>query len=381
MPKRIRPGREPSVTNMRLGTSGPGIYVAAVPPVPTVSSATTASTAFLCNLAEGPACSTHGSMLSFQQAYYPEGESDDVPFQMVRSYFLNGGDVAIIVRVPDNNLSGYLVALQMAKDAGANLVCIPSPAPASDTSAMTWQAAAAFCRQHGMFLLVDPPSHWQTAADVSGSSQGLAMLGLGQTSHAAVYFPPLLNGDSRIPPAGAIAGLMCKNDQERGVWKSPAGTTANLVGLSGLAAVLDQQDQAALNGHNVNSLVNLAGIGYVVWGARTLERGEYRYIAVKRLALYIKNSVSQSLAWTRGRANDAHLWTQVTSMVTTFMQSLFRQGAFQGSRADQAYFVHCGLGRTMTAQDVTSGQLRLQIGFAPLKPAEFIVLDLQQSLL
>lgn len=197
----------------------------------------------------------------------------------------------------------------------------------------------------------------------------------------AVYYPWVLKNGVSIPPSGAIAGIYAKTDQSEGVWKAPANVS--LRGVHGLSTSLNSAQQSAANsssdGKSINAIVEFSGKGILVWGARTLagNDNEWRYVPVRRLGLMIEESLYRGLEWIVFEPNDEPLWTQAKASVANFLTQLYRQGAFQGTKPSQAFFVKCRLGETMTAQDIADKKLIMQVGFAPLKPAEFVMLSLE----
>jgi phage tail sheath protein FI len=165
------------------------------------------------------------------------------------------------------------------------------------------------------------------------------------------------------------------------VWKAPAGTEATLLGAS-LPVTLTDLENGGLNPLGINVLRNFPIFGNVIWGARTLDgadqqASEWKYIPVRRTALYIEESLYQGLKWVVFEPNDEPLWSQIRLNVGAFMQDLFRQGAFQGKTPREAYFVRCD-STTTTQSDVDRGIVNIVVGFAPLKPAEFVVIQIQQ---
>jgi phage tail sheath protein FI len=185
-----------------------------------------------------------------------------------------------------------------------------------------------------------------------------------------------------FPPTGAVAGVIARTDGSRGVWKAPAGTDAGLNGLAGLTVSLTDDENGQLNPVAINCLRSFPVWGRVVWGARTLkgadqQADEYKYLPVRRLALYLEESLYRGLKWVVFEPNDEPLWSQIRLNVGAFMQNLFRQGAFQGNTPAKAYFVKCD-SETTTQNDINLGVVNILVGFAPLKPAEFVVLRIQQ---
>lgn len=267
-----------------------------------------------------------------------------------------------------------------------SLLCIPAAAKLSANSMQSvWAAAATLCEDKRAFLIVDIPEDVNNVAKMTQWVSGDARP---QTNHAAVYFPrlqvpdPLKNNDLRsIGASGTIAGIYARTDGERGVWKAPAGIEAGLRNSS-LPIKLTDQETAVLNPIGVNVLRSFPIYGNVVWGARTLEgsdqqASEWKYLPVRRTALFIEESLYQGLKWVVFEPNDEPLWAQIRLNVGSFMQGLFRQGAFAGKTPREAYLVKCD-SETTTPGDVNLGIVNIIVGFAPLKPAEFVVIKLQQ---
>jgi len=208
-------------------------------------------------------------------------------------------------------------------------------------------------------------------------------------SYGAVYFPWLKALDPTglspepitVPPSGYVAGIYSRTDAKRGVWKAPAGTEAMLSGAVGLATDLTDPQQGNLNKHKKSVCVirKFPGSGIVLWGARTLSSDpEYRYIPVRRMAMMLRVSIYNGIQWTVFEPNDEELWSQIRLNIGSFMMTLFRQGAFQGATPSKAFFVKCD-GETTTQDDIDRGVVNVLVGFAPLKPAEFVVVKLSQS--
>jgi phage tail sheath protein FI len=266
-----------------------------------------------------------------------------------------------------------------------NLLAIP-PFPNNDSDITTTSvlaAAVTYCEARHALFLIDPPPTWQVADAVSGVD------GLGtRSANAALYYPRLsqpnpLNHDlvEEFAPAGAVAGVIARIDGERGVWKAPAGIEAGLVAAD-LAVVLTDSDIGQLNPLGINCLRGLAAAGNVVWGARTLagddrNPSQWKYLPVRRLALHLEQTLLRGTQWAVFEPNDERLWSQIRLSVGSFMNELFRQGAFQGQRANEAYLVKCDA-ETTSQDDIDRGVVNIVVGFAPLKPAEFVILQLQQ---
>ena len=183
-------------------------------------------------------------------------------------------------------------------------------------------------------------------------------------------------------PSGTIAGLYARIDSNRGVWKAPAGTEASITGVQGVEYLLNDRENGLLNPLAVNCVRSFPATGIVSWGSRTIagsdqNASEYKYIPVRRTALFIEESLFRGLKWVVFEPNDEPLWAQIRLNVGAFMHNLFRQGAFQGKTKQDAYFVKCD-SETTTQNDINLGIVNIWVGFAPLKPAEFVVLTLQQ---
>ncbi len=282
-----------------------------------------------------------------------------------------------------------------------NLLCIPplardiSNLPSTYTAvpADLYQAAMALCVERRAMLIVDPDPTWGVSINgavdnaIDGRN-GLNLTGPG-ARNAALYFPcvrmvdPLR--DSRVDtfaPSGIIAGIIARTDVARGVWKAPAGLDAALNGVQDLQVNLNDLENGQLNPLGINCLRSFGVNGRIVWGARTLRGAdaaadEYKYLPVRRLALFLEESLYRGTQWVVFEPNDEPLWAQVRLNVGAFMQGLFRQGAFQGATPRDAYFVKCD-NQTTTQTDINLGILNVIVGFAPLKPAEFVVIQIQQ---
>lgn len=274
-----------------------------------------------------------------------------------------------------------------------NLLCIPPDKRGGDTSRRVYDAALAYCVRRRAFLIVDPPKGWQARDQLIGNpGQKLTdEIGLSgdQARNAAIYYPRVKQADPNrdgqvdtFVPCGIVAGVMARTDAQRGVWKAPAGIDASLNGMQALEVELTDLENGALNQVGINCLRSFPIYGRVAWGARTLRGAdqaadEYKYVPVRRTALFIEESLYRGLKWVVFEPNDEPLWAQIRLNVGAFMQSLFRRSAFQGTSPRAAYFVKCDK-ETTTQDDINKGIVNVVVGFAPLKPAEFVVVKLQQ---
>ena len=268
-----------------------------------------------------------------------------------------------------------------------NLMVLPRATGQIDAARESiWGSASVFCQESRAFLIVDPRdgNTWKTADDVEGEIPDVR-IGLA-TDHAAIYWPRLtisVNGSTRyIDPSGSIAGLMARIDSSRGVWKAPAGTEATIRGIRGVEHAMSDGENGLINPQAVNAL-RVFPAGVVSWGARTMVgfnnsgNDDYKYVPVRRLALFMEESLYRGLQFAVFEPNDEPLWAQIRLAAGAFMNNLFRQGAFQGQKSSDAYFVKVD-SETTTQNDINLGIVNVVIGFAPLKPAEFVIITLQQ---
>jgi uncharacterized protein len=274
-----------------------------------------------------------------------------------------------------------------------NLLCIPpykDPSQPLDVDVNLVSAAAAYCEERRAMLLVDPPKDWKDKTTAKERFTDAANDNVGTRSkNAALFFPRLKqpnplrdNQIEEFVPCGAVAGIFARTDIQRGVWKAPAGMEATLVGVPQLSVNLTDAENGELNPLGINCLRVFPIIGRIVWGARTLQgadqlASEWKYIPVRRTALFIEESLYRGTQWVVFEPNDEPLWAQIRLNIGAFMQNLFRQGAFQGKTPAEAYFVKCDK-ETTTQNDINLGIVNIIVGFAPLKPAEFVVIQIQQ---
>lgn len=258
-----------------------------------------------------------------------------------------------------------------------NLLCVPGLTDRDNLAIL-----ADFCHTHRAFLIAD------AAEEITNPDRVEPVPG-DDGINAAIYYPwirmsdPRLEGRLRMfPPSGAVAGIYARTDATRGVWKAPAGIDASISGARGLKKDLIDRESGTLNQNGVNALRNFQIYGPVVWGARTCRGNdeigsEWKYVPVRRTALFIEETLFRSLKWVVFEPNDEPLWAQIRLNVGAFMHDQFRKGAFQGSTPRDAYFVKCDR-QTTTQSDINLGIVNIVVGFAPLKPAEFVIVKLQQ---
>ncbi|MFI6698210.1 phage tail sheath family protein [Streptomyces sp. NPDC050509] len=268
-----------------------------------------------------------------------------------------------------------------------NLLVLPELSAYESTADMVTVVSAAgqLCQERRIFLLVDSPSAW---GNVDAARAGIGAFDAVRGDHAALYFPhvqltdPLTGRLRAFPPSGAVAGVIARVDSERGVWKAPAGTEAKLAGVRSLTVKLTDRENGLLGPLGVNCLRTFPVVGPLVWGARTLAGSdaldsEWKYVPVRRLALHVEESLYRGLQWVVFEPNTEQLWQQIRLKASAYLNDLFRQGAFQGATPREAYFVKCDKDTT-TEADIDNGVVNVVIGIAPVKPAEFVIVKIQQ---
>jgi phage tail sheath protein FI len=277
-----------------------------------------------------------------------------------------------------------------------NLLVIPPDSQNGDVSPTVYGAALDYCVTRRAMLIVDSPSGWSsnpvTAANdaLKGfqSADFQPLHGSGNRNGALFFLrvrkaDPLSGGQvNTYPASGIIAGVMARTDVSRGVWKAPAGIDAQLNGTVGLDVTLTNEENGRLNPFGINCLRTFPTFGTVVWGSRTLAGADqladdYKYVPVRRLALFLEESLYRGTQWVVFEPNDEPLWSQIRLNVGAFMHNLFVKGAFQGQTPADAYFVKCDK-NTNPQNTIDLGIVNIVVGFAPLKPAEFVIIQIQQ---
>ena len=348
----------------------PGVQVEEVGSARTISGVPTSIAAFAGTFRAGPLdqpvrCTEYASV-----------EAQFGPSAELRQFFENGGREAWLVRLSQATRLEPLDEIDLF-----NTLCLPdAPGLPPDEMRAAYAEALECCERRHAFLIVDIPE----SVDKPRAMQEWLDLNQGlRHRNAAIYFPRMLVWDPvdpsrprEIGASGAIAGLFARLDAARGVWKAPAGTEARLYGTEGFAYALNDAEQRSLEALGVNCLRALPRFGYLCWGARTLDE-EWKYIAPRRLALFIEESLCQGTQWAVFEPNGEPLWARIRDSVEGFMLALFREGAFAASTPHEAYFVSCGRD-TMTQDDIDHGRLIIEVGMAPAKPAEFVIISIRQ---
>jgi phage tail sheath protein FI len=380
----------------------PGVYVDELPalnraivPLPT------SITAFVGRAARGP-CDADAdapvavsSLEAYEHVFGASGRAFPMGFA-VRDYFANGGLRALVLRLRGSDSGddgvGTLTDADYAGDGARgtglhalrraslfNLLCIPPDRMDGETSPEVWRAALAICAAARAILLVDPPVAWRDARAAIAS--GTTALGLDgpHAGNAALYFPRLWIRDpasgavDACVPGGAVAGLLARNDAARGVWKAAAGIEAALHGVEAPVVTVGDRDGDRLQPLSINCLRAFPRVGLVAWGARTLAAHDpdRRYIPVRRLLMHVESSIEQGTAWATMAPPGEATWARLRQAAGDFLRRLHAAGAFPAAAPRDAWFVRCGRD-TMTDADIADGRLVIQVGIAPLRPAEFV---------
>ena len=373
-----------------------------------IAPAGTSTTAFVGPTRKGPLNSpTAVASFAEYQAIFGAALGESLLSIAVLQYFSNGGREAVVVgtghagkgataRVAGAELVGrrddetgiYALANARGSRPPANILVMPDAsalAPREHVSAL--KAALDFCEQNRIFFIIDPPVPRSTRRALDAVLDWAKRGGALRHPNAAVYFPRVECTDPSnrsatllVPASGAIAGVYARTDQRDGVWKAPAGTEARLLGVRDVEMVLTDAQGAKLQGAAINAIRPFPHRGVLAWGARSFVAGTenelWKYLSVRRLMLFVEESLYRGLQWTVFESNDESSWAEVRLSVSSFMNHLWRSGALRGQSSREAYFVKCNR-ETMTEADIQGGRAVALVGFAPVKSAEFIVLRIE----
>ena len=373
---------------MPLPTGFPGTYVEEIPAVPrTIEGLPTGITLFIGCATTGPrGLAVRVASVADFEATFGTPDATYTLGDSIAHYFANGGRVAWIVALDEGppGSATFRSALLACFDPDGpvdaidrvDLLCVPG-----ESDPATQAALQTCCAARRVLFIADCPADATAGSLASGPDPRLVGA---HASFCALYAPWVVvadaaGGSRTVPPSPFVAGICARIDARRGVWKAPAGSDATLVGAIGLASPIDGQAGDALNLVGIDALRTLPGQGVVVWGARTLAAAGgdplYRYVCVRRLMLHIESSLDAGLQWTVFDANSERTWMLVRAAVDDFLDRLWRAGALPGATREQAAFVRCDR-TTMTQADIDEGRLVVEIGVAPLRPAEFVVVRL-----
>jgi uncharacterized protein len=250
-------------------------------------------------------------------------------------------------------------------------------------------AGMAYADRRDVFFLADGVGSTDQDFEVTADEVRRAVEGLpSRSSNSAMFYPWIEVADPvgvgrnprrLVPPSGHVAGIFARTDVTRGVWKAPAGIEAVVSGALDVQHHLVDGDQDLLNPIGLNCIRQFPNVGIVTWGSRTLASDpEWRYVPVRRTALFLKESLRRGLQWAVFEPNDTELWDRIRINITAFMLGLFRQGAFQGATPEEAFLIKCDR-ETNPQELVDQGIVTAQVAFAPLKPAEFVVIEISQK--
>ncbi len=340
----------------------PGVYVEEVSfGSHTIEGVSTSTAGFVGVTGRGPLLGPLASFMEFEQARM--GNAGVNLTLALRGFFDNGGRRCFVSQIaPGDPLESGLGAFD---GHDVSVVCCPDDATIANAAVMTRYCEA---RKDRVCILQAE----QAVVPVATHRPPV------QSSYAAYYHPwievPSLDRTSQlmVPPCGHIAGVYAKTDTERGVWKAPANEV--LVGVTGLSQELNEADSETLNASGIDVIRKFAAQGIRVWGARTTSPdSEWKYVNVRRLLIYLEQSIERGLQWVVFEPNDAALWMAVRNSIENFLVGFWRAGGLQGTKPEEAFFVKCDRD-TITQDDIDNGRLICVIGVAPVKPAEFVII-------
>ncbi len=363
--------------------------------MPRLEPTPTSVTIFIGRAASGPmftpvACE---SLHDYDSTFLPTNPHGDLS-RGVRLFFHNAGPRCHVVRIRNRDsdedrpprAADYrdaLVAISIEVP-DFNLLVLPrDDAIDPATQQEIWRMASHFCREKRAMLLIDAPHEWAGLVDVQDAWSDLGILRVREgiaLESAAMFFPRVMvrDGDAEVPTGccGAMAGLMTSFDDAHGVWTPAAGLDAIVAGINGLEHQTTEDDASLFGSEGVDVLRTLPE-GIVCWGARTMagHTGSWwKFIPVRRMALFVEQSIEQSIGWVANENNDPLLWQGIQASVGSFLDDIWKRGALEGDTAEKAYFVQCD-GETTTEEDIAMGKIHFHVGFAPLRPEEFMVLE------
>jgi Bacteriophage tail sheath protein len=341
------------------------------------------------------------SVAAFRESFGDIAPSSPVSIAVLQ-FFSNGGRTAVVVRASagtsDRAREQYAEIIgdlgrstgvhALGKSPSVDLMVTPdlSVMGVREHAAVV-KSVVAYCEEHRIFYILDAPLSRSKRDPVKSMLEWVRRSAALRNPNVALYFPLIrMSNPSRrscsisASATGAIAGLYARMDFQQGIWQAPAGTKAGLLGISDVEIGLSESDMGQLKDAGINALRSFPGCGIVAWGARTFtangEHDEWKYVPVRRLFIFLQRSIHQGLQWTVFEPNGESLWAEIRLSISSFLNQLFRRGAFVGGSTREAYFVKCG-GDTMTSNDIQAGRVVALVGFAPLKPAEFVVLRVE----
>lgn len=350
--------------------SYPGVYVEEVSFRNKIARLGTTSTAFIGSFPSGllnePVSISTAAAL--EEVFGP-GAGSTITGRSIQQFIATAGQAPLVVRCENADIEAALASLPDE----INLLLVPDTAVAPNPEARATVATAQVWAMRKRAIYIADPPQFTDVADIAQWAGDTPV----RSANTTVYYPWITTATESHPPGGAVAGVYVRTDNERGVWKAPAGVDADLPNVDSLSAIVDDHQMRTVNPLGVNVIRDL-GEGPRVWGSRTLSSDpEWKYVSVRRLGLMIEGSIQQSTHWAVFEPNDAPLWATVWQAIDEFLHGLWRDGALQGAKPDDAYFVKVDRG-TMTQTDIDNGQLIVEVGFAPLKPAKFVIIRIHQ---
>lgn len=371
----------------------PGVYIPEIKSTgKTITGVSTSTTLLIGTFPKGPRFTPTRirSLRDFARTF-GRPVNNHLTFLVITQFFENGGKDIWIVSTGvkfTGTATPFLRGLSfLSQIPSFNILLIPETTILSDReAAKIFQTAVPIIEKHRAVYILDPPRQDASRQAVRDLATWCRTQSGIQHPNVILYYPRVLvrskgtrSPTVPTPSSGTMAGLFARVDRTRGVWKAPAGTEAILNSVVGLEEKLSPQDINLLTSANINALKQISTSTYLAWGARTLSPDqEWKYIPVRRLALFLESSIENGLQWTVFEPNDEPLWAQIRISVSNFLQKYNREGAFQGVKPEQAFLVKCGRDTT-TPADQAAGIVNIVVGFAPLKPAEFIILHLKQK--
>jgi phage tail sheath protein FI len=361
----------------------PGVYVEEVSfKAHTIEGVSTSTTAFIGPTLTIPpetdiaAREPLTSFLDFERQY---GGLDDLQTEQgpacnyiahaARVFFDNGGLRLYIAPVAADALAeDYAAALQaLPESAGISVIAAPGYSTRAKAAEIQ-QALVEHVSQTERFrfaVLDAPPT--ATIDEVLAARPSI------DSSHAAMYYPWVTTADSvQLPPSGFVCGIYARVDTARGVWHAPANET--VTGAVGLQAAIHSHEQERLSAQGINSIRSFPSRGILLWGARTMSSdSQWKYVNVRRYFIYLEHSIYVGLQWVVFEPNGEPLWQAVRRTVESFLLTNWSSGALLGNKPEEAFFVRCDR-TTMTQNDIDNGHLIVEIGIAPVRPAEFVII-------
>ncbi len=291
------------------------------------------------------------------------------------SYPFGGAPNATVTQAHYQGLTpSYLTGPAIA----ANAALYGTPAPATDAAAAAYIQPALLSVFNTLMTLIN-----SFVAAVNNRVNGLEIQVVSTSTVYANIKNAITNAGVLVPPSGAMAGIYASVDASRGVWKAPANVSVQYVIQPSVNIDNSMQDDLNIDtnaGKSVNAIRTFTGWGTLVWGARTLDgnSNDWRYIPVRRLFITVEASVKNAAFSFVFEPNDSRTWTRIRAMIENYLTGLWKQGALAGAKAEQAFYVKVGLNQTMTFDDILNGRMVVEIGMAPVRPAEFIILRFTQ---